>query len=151
MTIQTDTIAPSKQKGREMPNSVAHLLGILLTFYILSFMGTLGVILGLLVIGYYVMMFIVFKQLDSHDKRLNEIIILSLKNNKKTTGEEFNIKPIKYDDEVKTVRYIEENYERKDNEFTMKHYIEDKDYAGFYNVKIQNLNGIALIEAEYLD
>lgn len=133
-----------------MPNSIAMLLGIALTFYIVSLIGgVVGVALLAIILFMY---FMVFKSMDSHDKRFNNIIELSAQKNIKTTGKDFGIKPIKFKDELERIRYIDDNYEERNDKkiIISNHYISDDDYKT-YRVEIENFNGEALINAKLLE
>ncbi len=133
-----------------MPNSIAVLLGIALTFYIVSLIGgVVGVVLLLIILFMY---FMVFKSMDSHDKRFNNIIELSAQKNIKTTGKDFGIKPIKFKDELERTRYTDDNYEEKSDKkiIISNHYIDDDNYK-IYRVEIENSNGKALIYSKLLE
>ncbi len=135
-----------------MPNSIAILLGIGLTFYILSLMGTIGIILGTTIIAFYVIFAVLWKKLDSHDKRFKQIIQKAIESGKSTTGEKFNIKPIKFKDELERRRYNDSNYLQKDNEkIIIKHYYcSNQDYNA-YKVEIQNLDDLAIFSVNLID
>lgn len=134
-----------------MPNSIAVFLGIALTFYIVFLIGgVVGVGLLLIIfIGY----FIIAKNLDSHDKRFNKIVEISAKNNTKTNGEEYNIKPIKFKDELDRTRYNYTNYEEKNSNriIISKHFLDDVATYKTYRVEIENGNGDAFIHANLIE
>jgi len=133
-----------------MSNSIAVLLGIALTFYIVSLIGgVVGIILLVIILFMY---FMVFKNMDSHDKRFNSIIELSAQKNLKSTGKDFDIKPIKFKDELERTRYIDDNYEEKNDHMIIisNHYITDDKYKT-YRVEIENSNGEALIYSKLLE
>lgn len=133
-----------------MSSSVAVLLGIALTFYIVSLIGGIvGISLLAIILFMY---FMVFKNMDSHDKRFNSIVELSAQKNQKTTGKDFGIKPIKFKNELERTRYINDNYEEKnDNKIIISnHYIRDDKYKT-YRVEIENFNGEALIYSILLE
>ena len=134
-----------------MPNSIAVLLGIALTFYIVFLIGgPVGVGLLIIILAVY---FMVGKNLDSHDNRFNQIVLLSANNNKKTTGKEFNIKPIKFKDELERIRYNDANYEQKDEYGIVitNHFINDDENYDTYRVEISNNNGEALINVSLFE
>lgn len=134
-----------------MPNSIAILLGIGLTFYILSLMGTIGIILGIIVIAWYIMFAIVWKKMDSHDKRFEQIIQKAIEYDINTTGKEFKIKPIKFKDELDRTRYNDSNYLQKDDDkIVIKHFYLNKDYS-VYRVEIVNKNNIAEFSVTIID
>ncbi len=96
---------------------------------------------------------LIYKQIDSQDKRFDEIVELSAKKNKKTTGEEFGIKPIKFKDELENVRYVDDNYEEKNNKriTITNHFINKDNTYKTYRVEIENYNGKALFYSKLLD
>lgn len=95
--------------------------------------------------------YIIAKQMDSHDKRLTQIINVSIKHGKQTNGEEFNIKPIKFSDELKRNRYRDSNYEeREKNKIVIKRYINEESHE-VYRIDIINQDGKALIYAEFIE
>jgi hypothetical protein len=133
-----------------MPNSIAVFLGITLTVYIISLIGgVVGIALLAIILLIY---FIVFKNMDSHDKRFNNIVELSAQNNKPTTGKDFGIKPIKFKDELERTRYADSNYEEKNNKTIIitNHFMRDDNYKT-YRVEIENFNGEALINSKLLE
>lgn len=132
-----------------MPNSIAVLLGICLTFYILSLMGTIGMILGIIIITWYVMFAVVWKKMESHDKRFDQIIQKAIEHGKSTTGKEFYIKPIKFKDELERTRYIDSNYLQKDNDrIIIKHHYLDYNVC---RVEIINNDNIAKFSVKLID
>lgn len=134
-----------------MPSSIAVLLGIGLTFYILSLMGTIGMILGIIIIAWYVIFAVVWKKMDSHDKRFDQIIQKAIEYDKSTTGQEFKIKPIKFKDELERTRYADSNYLQKDNDrIIIKHHYLDKDY-NVCRVEIINNDNIAKFSVKLID
>lgn len=97
-----------------------------------------------------IMIYIIIKQMDSHDKRFKQIIDFSIKYNKKTTGEEFNIKPIKFIDELQRTRYRNSNYEeREEDKIVIKEYIDEETYK-VYKIDIVNYDGKALLYAKFV-
>ena len=135
-----------------MSNSIAVVLGIGLTLYILSLMGTIGIILGVVIIAWYIMFAFVWRKLDSHDKRFTQIVLKSIECNKSTTGEEFKIKPIKFKDELERARYNDTNYLQKDNDkiIIKRHYLRDEDY-NVCRLVIENKSGIAMFTVTLID
>ena len=90
--------------------------------------------------------------LNSYNKRFQQIVELSAKHNKKTNGQEFNIKPIRFYDELNRPRCADSNYEeRSNNKIIISRYsVNDVEYKA-YKVEIENINGIALIYAVPLE
>lgn len=133
-----------------MSNSIAVVLGIALTFYIVLLIGGIvGIVLLAIIIA---MIFVIVNNMGNHDKRFNQIVDLSARHNKETTGKEFNIKPLKFKDELERTRYIHSNYEERNNNriIILNHYVNDGDYKT-YHVVINNFNGEASIYAQLLD
>lgn len=52
-----------------MPNSIAMLMGIVLMFWLLSFLGTFGIIFGVIVMAYNLFLFWPRNEEDSFDSK----------------------------------------------------------------------------------
>lgn len=111
-------------------------------------MEIIGIIFVVVVL-IYLMTYKIWIGMESHDKRFDKIVKLSVKHHRSTTGQEFNIKPIKYKDELFKNRY--NNYEQKDDDkIIMPRHVIRESPQSTYRVVIENDKGDSFINAELL-